>query len=143
MSDDGAPPHGAPLLGGRYRLLARVGAGPTGTVRRARDERDGGLVAVKEPRLPGGPADGEAGRTAHRLAREADAAARVRHPPAVRVLDVAEEDGLPWIVMEWVEEPEPEPVPEPARTVVTPAPVVRRTPLAALGLLLSKKPGAE
>ncbi|MYV40745.1 hypothetical protein GT030_18185, partial [Streptomyces sp. SID1328] len=42
-----------------------------------------------------------------------------------------------------VEEPEPEPGTEPTRTVVTPAPVVRRTPLAALGLLLSKKPGAE
>ncbi|MFI9391051.1 serine/threonine-protein kinase [Streptomyces bauhiniae] len=287
MSDDGAPPLDGPPLGGRYRLLERVGAGPAGTVWRARDERDGDLVAVKEPRLPGGPGDEEAGRTAHRLRREAGAAARVRHPSAVRVLDVVSEDGLPWIVMEWVEgeslretvrrgplppaeaariglavlgalraahavgivhrdikpanvliesgtgrvvvtdfgigdrhtedapegfvaperasgrgagpasdlwslgallaaltdgapgplaplldrlrtpdpgtrpdaadvaaelercagvragEPEPAPVTEPARTVVTPAPVVRRTPLAALGLLLSKKPGAE
>ncbi|NEB95400.1 serine/threonine-protein kinase, partial [Streptomyces bauhiniae] len=98
MSDDGEP-----LLGGRHRLLERVGAGPTGTVWRARDERDGSLVAVKEPRLHGDSAPEEPGRTAHRLAREAGAAARVRHPSAVRVLDVVEEDGLPWIVMEWVE----------------------------------------
>ncbi|MGW2208395.1 protein kinase domain-containing protein [Streptomyces sp. NPDC001781] len=103
MSDDGAPPLDVPPPGGRYRLLERVGAGPTGTVWRGRDERDGGPVAVKEPRLPRGPAGDEAGRAAHRLRREAGAAARVRHPSAVRVLDVVDEDGLPWIVMEWVE----------------------------------------
>ncbi|MYZ06185.1 protein kinase, partial [Streptomyces sp. SID2999] len=103
MSDDGAPPLDGPSPGGRYRLLERVGAGPTGTVWRARDERDGDLVAVKEPRLPGGSEAEEAARTARRLRREAGAAARVRHPSAVRVLDVVEEDGLPWIVMEWVE----------------------------------------
>ncbi|MYV42012.1 protein kinase, partial [Streptomyces sp. SID1328] len=50
-----------------------------------------------------GPAGEKAGRTAHRLRREAGAAARVRHPSAVRVRDVTGEDGLPWIVMEWVE----------------------------------------
>jgi serine/threonine protein kinase len=85
------------LVGGRYRLAERIGAGGMGTVWRAVDELVGREVAVKEPRLPGDPA-----RAYARLQREARAAARVEHPSAVAVHDVVVEDGLPWIVMELV-----------------------------------------
>ncbi|MFF7353452.1 serine/threonine-protein kinase [Streptomyces filipinensis] len=104
MSGDGEHPPDARLIGGRYRLAGRLGAGPTGTVWRARDEqRQDRHVALKEPSLPGDPADDEdSRRIAHRLYREARAAARVRHPAAVTVYDVVTEGHVPWIVMELV-----------------------------------------
>ncbi|WUW92725.1 serine/threonine protein kinase [Streptomyces sp. NBC_01451] len=73
-----------------------------GTVWRAQDELVEREVAVKQPRLPGDPQDAAHQRIAHRLHREARAAARVDHPSAVSVHDVVVEDGLPWIVMELV-----------------------------------------
>ncbi|MEV5799351.1 serine/threonine-protein kinase [Streptomyces collinus] len=104
MTGDGELPPGVRVIGGRYRLLAPLGAGPSGTVWRARDESARRDVAVKEPVLPGDPADDEESRrVAHRLYREARTAARVRHPSAVTLHDVVTEDGLPWIVMELVE----------------------------------------
>ncbi|MGW0813502.1 protein kinase domain-containing protein, partial [Streptomyces viridiviolaceus] len=122
MSDggDGRGSEGR-LVGGRYRLIERIGSGGMGTVWRALDERVEREVAVKEPRLPGGPGDESHRRAAHRLYREARAAARVDHPAAVSIHDVVVEepglqgttgpdgspappgpDGLPWIVMELV-----------------------------------------
>nr|WP_272926199.1 serine/threonine-protein kinase [Streptomyces sp. SID8379] len=90
------------MIGGRYRLAERIGAGGMGTVWRAVDELVGRDVAVKQPRLPGDP-HGEAQRRAcARLQREARAAAGVDHPSAVTVHDVVVEDELPWIVMELV-----------------------------------------
>ncbi|MFC7812124.1 serine/threonine-protein kinase [Streptomyces olivaceus] len=98
------------LLGDRYRLLRRAGSGASGTVWRALDEaavrEDDREVAVRRPRLPGDPEEESYRRAAHRLYREARAAARVDHPAAVRIHDVVVEeaglDGLPWVVMEWV-----------------------------------------
>ncbi|MEU6505470.1 MULTISPECIES: serine/threonine-protein kinase [unclassified Streptomyces] len=104
MTGDGEHPPGVRLIGGRYRLAGRLGSGPTGTVWRARDEQGRGEVALKEPLLPGDPADDEdSRRVAHRLYTEARAASRVRHPSAVTVLDVVTEGHVPWIVMELVE----------------------------------------
>ncbi|MFJ4948799.1 serine/threonine-protein kinase [Streptomyces sp. NPDC088760] len=103
MTEDGEHPPDARLIGGRYRLAGRLGAGPAGIVWRARDEQGEGEVAVKEPLLPGDPAaDEDSGRIAHRLHHEARAATRVRHPSAVTVYDVVTEAGIPWIVMELV-----------------------------------------
>ncbi|MFG2354626.1 serine/threonine-protein kinase [Streptomyces sp. NPDC048521] len=103
MTEDGEHPPDGRLIGGRYRLTGRLGTGPAGTVWRARDEQGEAPVAVKEPLLPGDPADDEESRRiAHRLYREARAATRVRHPSAVSVYDVVTEAGIPWIVMELV-----------------------------------------
>jgi serine/threonine protein kinase len=100
MSGGGEQASGGRLIGGRYRLRRRVGE--TGAVWRAYDEEDGREVAVREPRLPGRPEDEEYRRAAHRLEHEARAAARVGHPCAVRIHDVVVEDGVPWIVTEYV-----------------------------------------
>ncbi|AIS00062.1 serine/threonine-protein kinase [Streptomyces glaucescens] len=98
----GRRPHGERVVGGRYRLVERIGSGGMGTVWRAHDELVSREVAVKQPRLPGDPEDEVHRRAVRRLRREARAAARVDHPSAVAVHDVVEEDGLPWIVMELV-----------------------------------------
>ena len=100
--DGGGQRRDGRVVGGRYRLIQRIGSGGMGTVWRAHDELVSREVAVKQPRLPGDPEDEAYRRAAHRLYREARAAARVDHPSAVAVHDVVEEDGLPWIVMELV-----------------------------------------
>ncbi|WP_217142507.1 serine/threonine-protein kinase [Streptomyces sp. AC627_RSS907] len=124
------------LVGERYRLLQRAGSGATGTVWRAFDELGAREVAVRRPRLPGDPADEAYRRAAHRLYREARAAARVDHPAAVRIHDVVVEeagtDGLPWIVMEWVPG---EALREVLRRGPVAAPEAARTGLAVLGAL--------
>ncbi|WP_307853986.1 serine/threonine-protein kinase [Streptomyces tagetis] len=93
-------------MGERYRLLAPLGSGASGTLWRALDERAGTEVAVREPRLPGDPGGEVRRRAAHRLGHEARAAARVDHPAALAILDVVVEgavpDGPPWIVTEYV-----------------------------------------
>ncbi|WP_407560630.1 serine/threonine-protein kinase [Streptomyces sp. 184] len=97
-----ADPASGRLIGGRYRLAARLGVGGMGTVWRARDEVVDRDVAVKEPRLPA-DLDERTRRTAYeRMQREARAAARIDHPSVVTVHDVVMEDGRPWIVMELV-----------------------------------------
>ncbi|MFJ9740148.1 serine/threonine-protein kinase [Streptomyces sp. NPDC101166] len=107
MTDDGEPGDDkGRIVGGRYRLLERIGSGVTGTVWRAHDEVDEREVAVKRPHSPDDPEDEEQRRAAHRLYREARAAARVDHPSAVAIHDVVMEedqgrqDAMPWIVME-------------------------------------------
>ncbi|MBL1105678.1 serine/threonine protein kinase [Streptomyces sp. 5-8] len=134
MTEDGELPPDARLIGGRYRLAGRLGAGPTGTVWRARDEQGQGRpVAVKEPLLPGDPAtDEESRRIAHRLHHEARAATRVRHPSAVTVHDVVTEAGVPWIVMELVAG---ESLREVLRRGPLPAAEAARIGLAVLGAL--------
>lgn len=102
MSEVGEQVRDGRLVGGRYRLLERIGSGGMGTVWRAFDELVDREVAVKQPRLPGDPQDEGFQRAAHRLYREARAAARVDHPSAVAIHDVVIEDELPWIVMELV-----------------------------------------
>ncbi|MEV7883339.1 serine/threonine-protein kinase [Streptomyces sp. NPDC002817] len=90
------------LIGGRYRLLAKLGHGGMGTVWRAKDETVDREVAVKEPRVPDHLPDRERVNAFERMRREARAAARLDHPAVVNVHDVAVVDGQPWIVMELV-----------------------------------------
>lgn len=98
-----APEHGAGrLLGGRYRLVGRLGHGGMGTVWRARDEVVDRDVAVKEPRVPDHLGAREREVVHLRMQREARAAARIDHPSVVTVHDVVVEDAKPWIVMELV-----------------------------------------
>ncbi|WP_106397684.1 serine/threonine-protein kinase [Actinocorallia populi] len=91
------------LLGGRYRLDRMLGRGGMGTVWHAVDEVLSRSVAVKEVITPPGLDDGARAVMHERMLREARAAARLTHPGIVTVHDVVEEDGVPWIVMEFVQ----------------------------------------
>jgi hypothetical protein len=90
------------LLAGRYRLGAIIGRGGMGMVWRARDELLARDVAVKEIILP--PEMEDAGQEAdrRRAVREAQMAARLRHPNVVGIYDIVEDDDRLAIVMELV-----------------------------------------
>ncbi|MEX2984545.1 serine/threonine-protein kinase [Streptomyces sp. C36] len=90
------------VVGGRYRLISRLGHGGMGTVWKARDEVVDRDVAVKESRVPDGVPESMRQNVHLRMQREARAAARIDHPSVVTVHDVVVEDGRPWIVMELV-----------------------------------------
>jgi len=90
------------LLAGRYRLLAVIGRGGMGAVWRARDELLNRDVAVKEIVWPAQLDAEEREMAGRRAVREAQLAARVRHPNVVGVYDIIEEGDRPSIVMELV-----------------------------------------
>ncbi|MFF4403477.1 serine/threonine-protein kinase [Streptomyces sp. NPDC001262] len=92
----------APLLAGRYRLVARLGSGGMGVVWRAFDEVLDREVAVKEVRAPDVLREEDVRILYARLKQEARAAARIAHPNVITVHDVVEQQGRPWIVMELV-----------------------------------------
>ncbi|WP_461118646.1 serine/threonine-protein kinase [Saccharothrix stipae] len=88
------------LVAGRYRLRGRLGAGAMGVVWQALDERLDREVALKQLVVPEGADPVEA---VNRAAREGRIAARLRHPNAVTVHDVVEDDGRPVLVMEYLD----------------------------------------
>ncbi len=98
-----AGPRSDRAIGGRYRLVSRLGHGGMGTVWRAHDEIVDREVAVKEPRVPDHLPERDRQNVHLRMQREARAAARIDHPNVVTVYDVVVEDGKPWIVMELVQ----------------------------------------
>ena len=90
------------VVAGRYRLLERIGGGGMGAVWLASDELLGRQVAVKQV-LPPPTADPTViAQQRQRALREGRIAARLSHPHAVAVYDVAVEDGAPWLVMEYL-----------------------------------------
>ena len=88
------------VVAGRYALRRLLGRGGMGAVWLAVDERLRRPVAVKQLVLAGAASDEERREARSRLRYEARLSARVDHPGTVRIYDVAEEAGEPWIVME-------------------------------------------
>jgi eukaryotic-like serine/threonine-protein kinase len=86
-------------IGGRYRLLERIGQGGSAAVWRAVDETTGAEVAVKRlhPHLV---ADAE---SRQRLAREARAATALAHPGIVVVRDIILDEDDPALVLDLVD----------------------------------------
>lgn len=93
------------LIAGRYRVVRQLGRGGMGVVWRAVDEVLGREVAVKELRTYTDSSGHELADLRLRMQREARAAARVRHPGVVSVHDVADHQGRPVIVMEFIDGP--------------------------------------
>ncbi len=86
-------------LSGRYRLEARIAAGGMSTVYRALDEILERRVAVK---LMNREVASDSDQL-ERFRREARAVAQLSHPHIVGVIDAGEDDGRPYIVLEYVE----------------------------------------
>jgi serine/threonine protein kinase len=90
---------------GRYKILGELGRGAMGVVYRAQDPAIGRVVAIKTIRI-GDLADADEQAKLHqRLTREAQSAGVLSHPGIVTIYDVAEQDGLAYISMEYVDGP--------------------------------------
>lgn len=96
MSDEGR------LVAGRYRVQRRIGSGAMGVVWECVDERLHRTVAVKQLLLQPGLDPGEAEEARQRAMREGRIAARLQHQHAISVYDVAEDEGQPVLVMEFL-----------------------------------------
>ncbi|MDC0715251.1 serine/threonine-protein kinase [Nannocystis bainbridge] len=83
---------------GRYKITGRIGAGGMGVVYRAYDPQLDREIALKL--LLAGAEVGTEGR--NRMLREAQAAAKIRHPNVVTVFDAGEVGGRVFIAMELI-----------------------------------------
>ncbi|MFN8634923.1 MAG: protein kinase [Chloroflexota bacterium] len=86
-------------LGGRYELTTVIGSGGFADVYRARDQHTDSVVAIKV--LHDHMTDDE--EALRRFTSEALVASRLREPHIVRILDTGEDDGIHYIVMEYVQ----------------------------------------
>ncbi len=84
---------------GKYKLLDRLGAGGMGVVLKAQHVHMRKIVAVKV--LSGTLLKNEL--ALKRFQREAAAAAALDHPNIIRALDADNVDGIPFLVMEYIE----------------------------------------
>ncbi len=87
------------IIKGKYRVYDEVGAGGFATVYLGRNMETNEIVAIK---VLSEQHTREA-RYVERFRREAGMAERLRHPNIVRVLDHGVEDGMHFLVMEFVE----------------------------------------
>jgi len=84
---------------GHYRVGDLLGEGGMGLVYRAIDQRDGSTVAIKI--LPPGQAMHP--NRLERFRREARAMAALRHPAVICIHEAGSEDGVHYLVMEYLE----------------------------------------
>ena len=87
---------------GRYEIIEEKGRGAMGAVYVARDPAMDRIVALKTIHslaLSGPQAD----EFRERFYREARAAGGLSHPGIVTIFDVGEQDGVPYLVMEFIE----------------------------------------
>jgi serine/threonine-protein kinase len=87
---------------GRYRIEKPLGRGSMGVVYLAHDLEHGRAVAIKTLALSREFDAADLADARARFFREAEAAARLRHPDIVAVHEAGEDQGLAFIAMEYV-----------------------------------------
>jgi serine/threonine-protein kinase len=89
---------GRDLAGGRYRVTAKLGEGGMGFVFRAHDRHLDCEVVLKAPRpeLLGSPT------ATTRFAREVRSLVALAHPHVVRILDVGDQEDVPFFVLPYL-----------------------------------------
>ena len=87
---------------GRYQIVGELGRGAMGVVYRALDPSIGREVAIKTIRLGDLSNAEQRGKQRERLFREARSAGILSHPGIVTIYDMAEQDDLAYIAMEYV-----------------------------------------
>ena len=90
---------------GRYQIVAELGRGAMGIVYQALDPAIGRTIAIKSIRLQDLTDTAERERLRERLVREAQSAGILSHPGIVTIYDIAEEHGMAYIFMEFVNGP--------------------------------------
>ena len=87
------------IIGNRYEILEKVGTGGMADVYRAKDNRLNRFVALKVLKTE----YSEDTKFVSKFRQEAQAVAAITHPNIVSVYDVGEEEGMHYIVMEFVD----------------------------------------
>src|SRR5215510_13719602 len=88
----------AQIVGSRYELIEKIGAGGMGMVYRALDTQTGQPVAVKQLK-----SDVSSPDMIERFQREGEALRRLNHPNIVKMLDTVEQDGEHYLILEYVQ----------------------------------------
>src|SRR5262245_10511784 len=87
---------------GRYEILEELGRGAMGVVYRAKDPAMDRVVAVKTI-ISVALASPQGSEFRERFYREARTAGALAHPGIVSVFDVGEHEGMPFLVMEFID----------------------------------------
>lgn len=88
---------------GRYEILDKLGQGAMGIVYKAMDPNIGRIVALKTISQSATLPEAQKKEYAARFFREAKAAGSLQHPNIVTIYDMDEDQGIPYIAMEYVE----------------------------------------
>lgn len=99
---------GATLIGNRYRLYERLGAGGMGTVFRAEDRLTGSMLALKRVALPAHADVDATDQLRLALSREFRMLASLRHPNIISVMDYGfDAQRAPYFTMDWLRDATP------------------------------------
>lgn len=96
---DSAIEFGVPKQIGRYKIESHLGRGGFGDVYLATDQKLKRHVALKVPRADRFSSN----QQVEEFLSEARTAASLKHPGLVAIYDVQEEDGLPYLVQEYID----------------------------------------